>query len=186
MTTQFVTNRDRKLAEVINNILPSCQNLYFLVGYFYFSGFEQIHEQIQDKKLQILVGLEIERDLANRIREYELLENINRSRSKLRDNYCTSLVGIFNETDFFDSQERRQAFRLFLQKIADGSLEIRKTLHSNHAKLYIFENAEQYSQGGEFLGTVITGSSNLALNGGQVCNFVLPCGEFGGRITENF
>ena len=165
MTTQFITNRDRKLAEVINNILPSCQNLYFLVGYFYFSGFEQLHEQIQDKKLQILVGLEIERDLANRIREYELLENINRSRSKLRDNYCTSLVGIFNETDFFDSQERRQAFRLFLQKIADGSLEIRKTLHSNHAKLYIFENAEQYSQGGEFLGTVITGSSNLTRSG---------------------
>jgi hypothetical protein len=78
MTTEFITNKEKKLAEVINNILPSCENLYFLVGYFYFSGFEQIHEQIRDKKLKILVGLEIERDLANRIREYEILESINR------------------------------------------------------------------------------------------------------------
>ena len=165
MTTQFITNKDRKLAEVINNILPSCENLYFLVGYFYFSGFEQIHEQIRDQKLKILVGLEIERDLANRIREYELLENINRSRSKLRDNYCSSLVGIFNETDFFDTQKKQHAFRVFLEKIHNGTLEIRKTLHSNHAKLYIFENAKQHSQGGEFLGTVITGSSNLTRSG---------------------
>jgi superfamily II DNA or RNA helicase/HKD family nuclease len=165
MTTEFITNKEKKLAEVINNILPSCENLYFLVGYFYFSGFEQIHEQIRDKKLKILVGLEIERDLANRIREYEILESINRSRSKLRDDYCTSLVGIFNETDFFDSQEKQHAFRVFLEKVHDGTLEIRKTLHSNHAKLYIFENAEQHSQGGEFLGTVITGSSNLTRSG---------------------
>lgn len=165
MATQFITNKDKKLAEVINNILPACDNLHFLVGYFYFSGFEQIHEQVKNKKLRILVGLEIERDLANRIREYEILENISSSRSKLRDNYCTSLIGIFNETDFFDSQEKQKAFKVFLDKIHDGSLEIRKTLHSNHAKLYIFENTEQHNHGGEFLGTVITGSSNLTRSG---------------------
>lgn len=165
MTTQFITNKDKKLAEVINNILPACDNLHFLVGYFYFSGFEQIHEQVQNKKLRMLVGLEIERDMANRIREYEILENISSSRSKLRDNYCTSLIGIFNETDFFDSHEKQQVFRVFLGKIHDGTLEIRKTLHSNHAKLYVFENAEQHNHGGEFLGTVITGSSNLTRSG---------------------
>ena len=84
MTTQFITNKDKKLAEVINNILPACDNLHFLVGYFYFSGFEQIHEQVQNKKLRILVGLEIERDLANRIREYEILENISSIRSHIQ------------------------------------------------------------------------------------------------------
>lgn len=165
MTTQFITNKEKKLAEVINNILPSCEDLYFLVGYFYFSGFEQIYKQLTEKKLRMLVGLEIERDLTHRIKEYELLESLNRSRSKVRNDYCKSLVDIFNETDFFDSEEKQEAFRVFLEMIHDGSLEIRKTLHSNHAKLYIFENGEEHNHGGEFLGTVITGSSNLTRSG---------------------
>jgi len=44
MTTQFITNQQRLLADVVNNILPSSKNLYFLVGYFYFSGFEEIQK----------------------------------------------------------------------------------------------------------------------------------------------
>ena len=47
----------------------------------------------------------------------------------------------------------------------DGTLEIRKTLQSNHAKLYIFENKDEFSQGGEYPGTVITGSSNFTRSG---------------------
>jgi HKD family nuclease len=61
--------------------------------------------------------------------------------------------------------EKQQAFRLFLDKMKDGTLEIRKTLHANHAKLYIFENKEEFSQGGEYPGTVITGSSNFTRSG---------------------
>jgi len=44
-------------------------------------------------------------------------------------------------------------------------LEIKKTLQPNHAKLYIFENQKEFNQGGDFLGTVITGSSNLSRSG---------------------
>ena len=47
----------------------------------------------------------------------------------------------------------------------DGSLEIKKTLHPNHAKLYIFQNKEEHSQGGEYPGSVITGSSNFTRAG---------------------
>lgn len=165
MTTQFITNQEKLLSDVINNILPSSRNLYFLVGYFYFSGFQEIYEKVADKNLKILVGLEVEQDLTNKVKEFEILQETNAPRGLIRNNYYKSLVQLFNDTDFFDSQEKVDAFRLFLKKIEDGTLEIKKTLHSNHAKLYIFENKEEFSQGKEYPGTVITGSSNLTRSG---------------------
>jgi superfamily II DNA or RNA helicase len=165
MSVQFITNQGKFLSEVINKILPSSKNLYFLVGYFYFSGFQEIYEKVADKHIKVLVGLEIDQDLSNRIREVELLQETNTSRGLVRDNYYKALVQLFNESDFFDSEEKQAAFKLFLQKIEDGTLEIKKSLHSNHAKLYVFENKEEFNQGGEYPGTVITGSSNLSRSG---------------------
>jgi superfamily II DNA or RNA helicase len=165
MTTQFITNQEKLLSDVINNILPSSRNLYFLVGYFYFSGFQEIYEKVADKNLKILVGLEVEQDLTNKVKEFEILQETNAPRGLIRNNYYKSLVQLFNDTDFFDSQEKQDAFKLFLRKIEDGTLEIKKTLHSNHAKLYIFENKEEFNQGKEYPGTVITGSSNLTRSG---------------------
>jgi hypothetical protein len=165
MTTQFITNQDKLLSDVVNNILPSAERLYFLVGYFYFSGFEEVYRQVADKEVKILVGLQVERDLANRIKEFQIIQEVNTSRGKAREDYYKSLVQLFTDTDFFDSQEKQDAFRLFLQKMKDGTLEIRKTLQPNHAKLYIFENKEEFSQGGDYPGTVITGSSNFTRSG---------------------
>jgi len=56
MSTQFITNEEKLLSEVINNILPSSEKLYFLIGYFYFSGFQEIYKKIGDKEINILVG----------------------------------------------------------------------------------------------------------------------------------
>lgn len=165
MNGQFITNQDRFLSQVINNILPSSQKLFFLVGYFYFSGFKELYQQLADKEVKILLGLDIEKALGNKIKEFEILQSLSTARGKLKDNYKKSLVQLFNDTDYFDSEEKQEAFRLFLEKIKDGSLEIRKTLQPNHAKVYIFENKKEHSQGGEFPGTVITGSSNLTMSG---------------------
>ncbi len=46
MSQNLITNQDKFLSEVINNILPGCDKAYFLVGYFYFSGFQEIYEQL--------------------------------------------------------------------------------------------------------------------------------------------
>lgn len=165
MSTHFITNQDKLLGDVVNNILPSSNRLSFLVGYFYFSGFKEIYENIKDKKLRILVGLEIENTLSNKIQEFELISSIELSRGKIRQKYYESLTTLFNDTDFFDTEEQQEAFKVFLDKIQDGSLEIRKTSQPNHAKLYIFENKKDFNQQGEFPGTVITGSSNLSLSG---------------------
>lgn len=161
----LITNQERLLSDVMNNILPSSQNLYFLVGFFYFSGFEEIYKNIEDKDLRILVGLDIEKDLKNKVREFEVIDAVNHSRGEIKQKFNKSLIQLFNDTDFFDSELKQEAFRLFLNKIKNGTLEIRKTVEPNHAKLYLFENKEEYSQGGEYPGTLITGSSNLSRSG---------------------
>ncbi len=163
----LITNQDKLLSEVMNNILPSSQRLYFLVGYFYMSGFKEIYKNVADKEIKILVGLDIEKGISGKIMEFEIIQKIDGqiSGKKIRKDSFESLVTLCNNTDYFDSDEKQESFRLFLEKIKNGTLEIKKTKRPNHAKLYLFENKKEFSQGGEFPGTMITGSSNLTRSG---------------------
>lgn len=165
MSDQFITNEKQLLSEVLEGIFPYSNKLYFLVGFFYFSGFEEIYRNIHDKDLKILVGLDIEKDMINKVKEVELISETNLSRGDIRSNFNLSLVQIFNETDFFDSPKKEEAFKIFVNKIKDGTLEIRKTLNPNHSKLYLFENKKELTQSDTFPGTLITGSSNLTASG---------------------
>ena len=83
MSQHLITNQDKFLSEVISEILPGCDKAFFLVGYFYFSGFQEIYEQLRDKQLKILVGLDIERGLANGIREIDNYNNKTKTRISL-------------------------------------------------------------------------------------------------------
>ncbi len=165
MSQNLITNQDKFLSEVINNILPGCDKAYFLVGYFYFSGFQEIYEQLRDKHLRILVGLDIERSLANGIREIDDYSQKTKTRVQTRDEYYQGLVDIFNNTDFFDSERQIEAFKLFCDKISNGTLEIRKTQDPNHAKLYLFEYKPENQSITQQPGQMITGSSNLSVAG---------------------
>ncbi|MDR0908896.1 MAG: hypothetical protein LBM77_03935, partial [Spirochaetaceae bacterium] len=160
----FITNKNgRFLSEIISSILPKTQNTDFLVGYFYFSGFTQLYKGLRDKRLRVLVGLEIEQDMLNRVREVDYHTEQKRTRGEIKATFYDSLKDLFNETDYFDTKEQQEAFSLFLGKIKDGSLEIRKTKEANHSKMYLFEYTKDgiTDEGGTLPGTLITGSSNL-------------------------
>lgn len=165
MEGQFITNKDIILSDIINSILPKCDNAYFLVGYFYFSGFAELCEKLKDVNLKVLVGLEVERSIVNGIKEIENFTTPNKSRGQLREDFYKSLVDIYNNTDFFDSEEQIEKFKLFLEKLENGTLEVRKTLDPNHAKMYLFQNKEELTECGSYPGTMITGSSNLSVTG---------------------
>ena len=165
MNGQFITNKDIILADVINSILPKCDNAYFLVGYFYFSGYAELCDKLKDIKLKVLIGLDVERSIVNGIKEVENFVTNGKSRGQTREEFYKSLVDLFNNTDFFDSEEQIEKFKLFLQKLEEGTLEIRKTSNPNHAKLYLFQNKEEDNVCGTFPGTMITGSSNLSVSG---------------------
>lgn len=165
MSNQFITNKEQILSEVINKMLPQCNNAYFLVGYFYFSGFIELCEKLKDIHLKVLVGLDVERSIINGIKEVDNFSTRNQTRAQVREDYYNSLVDIFNNTDFFDDKKQEVAFELMLLKIKDGSLEIRKTEEPNHSKLYLFQNDENHNEGGTYPGKLITGSSNLSVAG---------------------
>lgn len=161
----FITNQEKFLGEIINNILPKSKAIDILVGYFYYSGFQEICENITDKKFRILVGLEVETKISGVVQEINTLNNPVRSRGQIKEGYYHEFTKLFNETNAFDSDKSLNSFRLFYSKIKNGSLEIRKTEEPCHAKLYIFEYNEMVNEGGERPGTVITGSSNLSHSG---------------------
>ncbi len=165
MSNQFITNQDRFLSDIINGILPKTNAVDILVGYFYFSGYSVISDRMQDKKIRILVGLDIDITVSKYIREFEDFSNTLESRHYVREGYYDKFVKLFNDTDCFDSDEKIDQFRKFFEKIQDGSLEIRKTMDPNHAKMYLFAYNGLVNENGELPGVVITGSSNLSYQG---------------------
>jgi|AntRauTorckE6833_2_1112554.scaffolds.fasta_scaffold05248_1 superfamily II DNA or RNA helicase len=167
--SKFITNQKELLSDVANNILPTTKAVKFLVGYFYFSGFEEIYKNIKDKDIKILVGLDAEKGMVSTIREIDTMkvglqkEVTPKSKLQIRQSYYESIVELASSTDLLEESE--EAFKIFIDKISNGSLEIRKTRESNHAKMYLFEKMDSHNEEGEYPGTVITGSSNLSISG---------------------
>lgn len=168
MGKYFITNKgDRTLSTIIKNILPhKTSSVDFLVGYFYFSGIEELYENLADKNMRILVGLEMESELQSLTHDFNLFANKKRSsRQDIRSENYEAIVKLFNETDYFESKKQQEAFKIYFNKIKNGTLEIRKTKEPSHAKMYIFSYKEEFTEFGETPGSVITGSSNLTYSG---------------------
>jgi hypothetical protein len=118
----------------MKDIIPTTKELLFLVGYFYFSGFEQIYECVKDQNMKILVGLDIDVHYKKMI-EYEDLKSQSLSKENLKEQFEKYFVKLFNDTDFFDKKEKQESFKLFVEKLINGSLQLRKTSEPNHSKL---------------------------------------------------
>lgn len=161
----FITNDDKLLGEVINNFLPSSKSIDILVGYFFFSGFNILSNGLDNKKVRILIGMDIDITAKKYIREVYLFESQNKSNNEIKDEFYNNFVKLFNETDCFDNEKSEKSFKVFLQKIHEGTLEIHKTKDPCHAKMYIFDYSDQYNNNGETKGVVIMGSSNLSYQG---------------------
>lgn len=163
MSGYLVTNDEKMtLGGLIETTLKDSTDVSFLVGYFYFSGFAEIYKNIGNRKMRILVGLDIDVDIHNFVREYEQIGRKRKSYQRDRLEYYDQLVKLF-KTDFFDTIEKQEAFRIFYAKIEDGTLEIRKTAEPNHSKMYLFQAINQDNP--TLPGHMIIGSSNLSISG---------------------
>lgn len=132
------------MANALREFLPQTESIDILVGYFYFSGFQEVYRDIADKKMRILVGMDIDQKLIAtlvRKQQHELYSvrssHIDSSMIEEEDKYFRSLEAIFNDTDWFEDRESLEAFKVFIKKIQDGTLEIKKSLR-DHTKLFIF------------------------------------------------
>lgn len=171
----LIDNRNQTLQDALKNALVTADRVDIAVGFFYFSGFEALANELKDKKVRILVGLEVDPKLVSEISQkakdgdvdlskYQTRDSIN-SRTVKKLNYVDAFVGFMNDSDVFDSDKANELYELYIQKIKDGSLEIRKTVDDYHGKFYLVHNNKEVSQGGDYPGTVFFGSSNLSYRG---------------------
>ena len=190
----IIDNRKKTMLDSLRNSLKQAENVDILTAFFYFSGFDALADDLKDKRIRILVGNTIDpdaiEDLCRAVKDSpdELLETYavrgyNRlNNSQKKSNYINSFVDMFNKSSLseeFDSAESQAIFKMFLEKIKDGTLEIRLTANQNHAKAYILTNKPEFSCFGDQKGVVFTGSSNFTYNG------LLGQGEMNERFSDN-
>ena len=171
----LIDNKNQTLQEALSNALSTTDRVDIAVGYFFFSGFEALAKDLEDKKVRVVVGLDLDPKLIPQISQLSKDEDFDLTRARsilpirphtaIQQNYVDSLIGFINDSDIFDHKESNQAFDLFLRKIEDGSLEIRKTLEDFHGKMYLLYNKAEFSHRGDFPGTVFMGSNNFTYRG---------------------
>jgi len=171
----IINNKDGTLQDALKEALKTADRVDIAVGFFYFSGFEALAEQLKDKKMRILVGLEVDPALIPQITQQtkdggdiDLSKwqprSATKSRTALKLNYIDSFVGFMNDSDIFDSDKSNALYDLYIEKINNGTLEIRKTINDYHGKLYLIHNKEENAKK-DGPGTMFFGSSNLSYRG---------------------
>ena len=177
MAKKFITNKDggRSLSELVRSLTKRSERLNFLVGYFFFSGFCEVYKDLVDKPLRILVGMDTDVDVNNCIVEYTTNmdgKNAPDSKIKIRKKYFETVRNGISRIDALDSAESEKSYHVFLEKLEDGTLEVRKTKDPNHAKMYLFYIPPEKSSTEQAEGKVIVGSSNFSIQGFKARNEV--------------
>lgn len=190
----LINNKVQTLENALKNALPQAESVNILTGYFYFSGFSMLAEELRDKKIRILVGRSIDPNAVDSLSaaikakpDISLDGFQNRmwyslGRTQKRKVYTESFIQLFNKSalsDSFDSTDSQSMQLLFEEKLKDGSLEIRMTAEDNHSKVYILKNKPAFSANGDLKGTVFMGSSNFTYSG------LLGQGELNQRFSDN-
>lgn len=162
MAHNFITNsNDKTLKNRIIKIVKGSDELKFLIGFFYFNGWQEIYQSLQENphiKLRILVGLQVEK-LLHQLVEHDIQQE-NLSQNEIVMQFWESNKSALNHKNQ-DNENFYNQIEFFLQMLMEGRLEIRKTKNPNHSKLYLFKYNENFKDVTAKEGSFITGSSNF-------------------------
>lgn len=181
----FINNTENKiLKERISQLISISKELKFLVGFFYFSGIQELYESIKINPnviTRILVGLNVDKQTYGLV-EYGTTDKLDGNKHQLlfRDSVIKSI-----NSDEFDTQVFYEQAKFFIQAIIDNRLIIRKTREPNHAKLYLFKMKDEQA----ILKPCcfITGSSNLTRAGLSKQNeFNVEISDYGTAEAEEY
>ncbi len=173
----LIDNQNQKMLDALKNALTTADRVDIQVGYFYFSGFELLANDLKDKQVRILVGKQIDPNAVPKIIAMQQKtgksvdfdrfqpQDSYSSRSEQKSDYFTGFTRLFNETQVFDEPNSQSAYKIFEEKIINGSLQIKLTNSDQHGKMYLVHNRAEFNAGGDFPGTRFMGSSNLTYNG---------------------
>ena len=148
-------NFDTEIKKLVNDKIPACKNLYFHVGYFYFSGFSLIAKSIENKNIKILVGMGADKTITN----------LSKSDKEKRIDYLRQLSEEVDKNEILDKPEERDSYFIFKKKIQNGSLEVRQTKKPSHPKEFIFEYEPKFAKVLSSPGQSLVGSPNLTESG---------------------
>ncbi|MDI3480172.1 MAG: hypothetical protein PWQ14_1318, partial [Rikenellaceae bacterium] len=138
MKNFIINNKDITLKMRLEELITKSVELKFLVGFFYFSGLDELYKSLQNNKdviIKILVGLNVD-EINHQLIEYADVGS--NSNENIFNNYIASIKKSFN-TDNFDEKDFYDQVSFFNDLIKQDRLIIRKTYYPNHAKLYIFK-----------------------------------------------
>ena len=170
----IIDNKNLTMQHALAKAMENADRIDISVAFFYFNGFELLAKELLDKKIRLLIGMEIDPNFIPEIVKaskdgtvdvslYQI-RPATKSALKIKENYIKSIIGLINDSDIFDESTIVDALELFMNKIADGSLEIRKRQSIDHSKYYIAHNIT-----GDLFqtksGTVIMGSANFTFKG---------------------
>ena len=183
MTNFIINNKDITLKMRLEELITKSVELKFLVGFFYFSGLDELYKSLQNNKdviIKILVGLNVDEKNHQLIEYADVGSNSNEN---IFNNYIASIKKSIN-TDNFDEKDFYDQVSFFNDLIKQDRLIIRKTYYANHAKLYIFKlNQDQIARDRLF----ITGSSNLTRPGlSEQEEFNVEISDFGVDAAEEY
>jgi len=169
MAKNFITNNsgDSNFRKRLNTLVSISDELKFLVGFFYFSGWQELFESLKSNesiKLKLLVGLQVDK-LLNSMAIFEHGAQEDGLSQEDHFNQFMSSLGFALNNDAMDTEAFYNQVSFFLRMIQEGRLQIRKTENPNHAKLYLFHLNEHQAHIQNMTGQFVTGSSNLTKAG---------------------
>src|SRR5690625_793666 len=102
MANNFIANKSpqKTLSGRLNNIIKFSTELRWLVGFFYFSGWQEVYKSLKenpDVKIRLLVGLEVGSHLS-KIFEHDI-QDVNLSQDDYFNDFMTSLGFAINNED---------------------------------------------------------------------------------------
>lgn len=161
----FITNQGEgpSLENRLSELMQYSCRLDILVGFFYFSGVRVMADALRANKdlhLRVLVGMEAERHCGQLVEVFNGVQG--ESANDTRTRFYASLRRILGD-ETLDKQSFHERLGIFIELLAEGRLEIRKTLEPNHAKLYLFTMGGQHRALREKVW--LTGSSNFSAPG---------------------
>ncbi|RMG73890.1 MAG: helicase, partial [Bacteroidetes bacterium] len=187
MPSNFITNskEQKTLRGRLRRLISLSEELKFLVGFFYFSGWREVYESLQNNagvKLKLLVGLQVDRLLGQVVEHGHHDPHL--SQEDHFQQFMTSLGHAINNEEL-DTQAFYEQVGYFLEMLESGQLEIRKTENPNHAKLYICKlkgEAKLFRES-----AFLTGSSNLTKAGLQHQEeFNVEISDYGTEEAETY
>ncbi len=189
MPKNFITNDkiQSSLKGRLRTLISISEELKFLVGFFYFSGWEEVYNQLkanENVQLKLLAGLQVSELVDQMVEHGEADDSL--SQDDHFNKFMSSMGNALNN-ELMDTEPFYNQVTFFLKMLKDDRLLLRKTENPNHAKLYLFKLNNEQSEIQNMAGQFITGSSNLTRAGlsGQE-EFNVEIKDYGFQEAEQY